>query len=75
MKLQNYDAAIEDFNRVIDLDPENIEAYTHRGEALFEKGYQEFHRIAINDWKKAIELGAPDIEILQKRIETISKTI
>ena len=48
-----YGWAIEDYNTVIDMKPDNVEAYIHRGLAYHHKG--EYDR-AIEDFTKAIEL-------------------
>ena len=48
-----HDWAIEDYNTVIKLNPDSVEAYIHRGLAYHHKG--EYNR-AIGDFTKAIEL-------------------
>ena len=48
-----YDWAIEDYNTVIDMKPDGVEAYIHRGLTYHHKG--EYDR-AIGDFTKAIEL-------------------
>jgi len=50
---KRWDKAIEDFTRAIDLDPNNVSAFTNRGGANDElKRYEE----AIEDYNRAIEL-------------------
>jgi tetratricopeptide (TPR) repeat protein len=50
----NYNDAIDSFNRAIEQDPQFIEAYNNRGFAYFKlNNYQE----AIKDYNKAIELN------------------
>ena len=75
MSLQKYEEAIEDFNRAIELDPKNVEAYKNRGQALFEKGYCEFHQLAIDDWQKAIDLGSTNVEELEEKIQSTSRSL
>ena len=48
-----YDWAIEDYDTVIKLNPDSVDAYIHRGLAYHHKG--EYDR-AIGDFTKAIEL-------------------
>ncbi|MCE2394866.1 tetratricopeptide repeat protein [Candidatus Poribacteria bacterium] len=48
-----HDWAIEDYNTVIETNPNNVEAYTRRGIACYHKGE---HDRAIEDLTKAIEL-------------------
>ena len=50
---REYDWAIEDYNTVIEMKPDNVEAYIYRGLAYHHKG--EYDR-AIGDFTKAIEL-------------------
>ena len=50
---REYDWAIEDYNTVIEMKPDNVEAYIYRGMAYHHKG--EYDR-AIEDFTKAIEL-------------------
>jgi Tfp pilus assembly protein PilF len=49
-----YDMAIADFSKAINLDPEFLLAYYNRGVAYFDKG--DFDQ-AINDFSRAMELG------------------
>ena len=51
---QQYDRAIEDFNKAIELDPRDDIAYYNRGRAYENK--QQYDR-AIEDYNKAIELN------------------
>jgi len=50
----DYDGAIENFNKVIELDPKNAKAYAGRGNA---KGIFGDNKGAIQDYNKAIELN------------------
>ena len=52
-KKGQYDQAIKDFNRAIELKPDYVEAYINRGNAYNEEGEYEQ---AIKDYSKAIEL-------------------
>jgi len=54
--LGEYDRAIEDYSRAIDLDPDLASAYSNRGVALVD--FREFRR-AIDDFDHAIEID-PD---------------
>jgi len=54
----NYDAAINDLNEIIRLDPNNDSAYAVRGEAYQKKG--QFNE-AISDFTEAIRLD-PDYD-------------
>jgi tetratricopeptide (TPR) repeat protein len=51
--------AIEDYDRAIELDPQNAEAYTYRGTAKYDLGDKQ---AAIEDYDKAIELQ-PDLAL------------
>ena len=52
--LEQYENAINDFDRAIELDPKNPKAYHHRGITKYKLGkYEE----AINDFDKTIELN------------------
>lgn len=52
-KLGHYDAAIQDFNRVLQLEPNNSVAYFNRGSTYDSLG---MHDAAIADFSKALEL-------------------
>lgn len=51
--LEDYQGAIQDYNKVIELDPENVDAYHNRGLAKSDLGDLEG---AIQDYNKAIKL-------------------
>jgi len=53
-KLKNYEAAIEDYTRVIEMNPNLAEAHYSRGQARARAGDS---KSACIDWKKAAELG------------------
>lgn len=73
--LQKYDQAIADFDFAVSLEPNSPVAYSYRGQAYFEKGYQEFHKLAIRDWEQAMELGATDKDNLEEKIRNTRKTL
>ena len=52
--LANYADALEDYNKVIELDPNYAEAFSARGDI---KGFLQDHAGAIEDCNKAIELN------------------
>ena len=54
-----YDWAIEDYSTVIDMNPDNVEAYIHRGMAYRHKGDYDH---AIIDFNKAMELKPNDAD-------------
>jgi tetratricopeptide (TPR) repeat protein len=49
-----FDRAIDDFNRVLKINPQNVTAYYHRGVAYDRKGYYDK---AIADYTKAIQIN------------------
>jgi len=51
---EQYDQAIVDFNKALEIDPKNMEAYISRGKAYYFKG--EYNK-SWGDIKKAQELG------------------
>lgn len=52
-----YDSAVNDYSKAIDLNPKEVSAYMNRGLALFnKKNYEQ----AISDYDKAIELSPKD---------------
>ena len=54
VKKGNYDQAISDFNKAIDLNPRDADVYNHRGNAYSLK--RQFEQ-AISDYTRAIELN------------------
>lgn len=74
-KLSNWDAALMDLNKVIDLNPDSFNLYKERAEIYLEKG---FFTQVINDYEQYLELGGDEIEdrdeIVQKVLE-LKKTI
>lgn len=55
---------IKDFDKAIELNPNNSEAYNNRGNA---KAYLEFNEEAIKDYDKAIELNPNSSEVYNNR--------
>lgn len=55
-RIKDYAGAIEDFSRVIQLDPANSNAYKQRGIARFQQGFKS---AACEDLRKASALGDP----------------
>ena len=52
LKKGDHDKALADFNKAIELDPNNALAYSNRGKALSKKGNDDK---ALADYNKAIE--------------------
>jgi len=52
-----YNIAIENYNKVIELDPKYVDAYYRRGNVYFSKGQYD---LAIRDYNKAIEIDPQD---------------
>jgi tetratricopeptide (TPR) repeat protein len=57
-------AAIEEYNQIIQLDPQNARAYNNRGFAYFSKGDRDQ---AIADYDRAIALGAENAQVYINR--------
>ena len=66
-KQSDYDRAIEDYNRAIDLNPDHADAYSNRGLVCEIKG--DYDR-AIEDYNKAIELKPDLAEAYRGRFAT-----
>ena len=56
LRKKDYDLATEDFNKVVELDPEHAETYYYRGLVYLFKG--NFDDLAIENLNKAIELNS-----------------
>ena len=52
-----------DFNKAIELDPENQEAYNNRG---YTKKFMGKTKEACDDWKKSKKLGNEEAKIIMK---------
>jgi tetratricopeptide (TPR) repeat protein len=61
---KEYDRAIFDFSKAIELDPKSALAYHNRGAAYLEKGDYEN---AISDFTKALEIDPKDAEVFCER--------
>lgn len=63
-KLSDYQQAINDSTKVIELDPKNAKGYVYRGFAYFKlENYQQ----AINDFKIAARLGDKNAQEFLKK--------
>lgn len=60
----DYKGALENFNKAIELDPRNVEAYNNRGVVL---GILGDHVRAISDFNRAIDLNPNDSEAYKSR--------
>jgi len=56
-RLENYNLAIENFTKAIELNPNDFYLYSFRGDAYVEIGY---YNLAINDYTKSIKLNPND---------------
>ena len=63
----NYEQAINDFNKTIELNPKYAEAYTSRGIYYYASGIP---RLAINDFNKTIELNPQNADAYYMRGST-----
>ena len=66
---EDYQGAIDDYSKAIELDPQNLKAFSSRGDAKFNL---EDYQGAIDDYSKAIELNPADKfkkKLLQSRSE------
>ncbi|WP_020005132.1 tetratricopeptide repeat protein [Brachyspira innocens] len=62
--LENYEKAIENYNKAIELNPDNEDAYFHRG---LSKSNLKRYKEAIEDYNKAIELAPNDSDAYLNR--------
>ncbi len=53
-KLGNYQQNLEDYNKAIEVDPQNAKSYSCRGDVHNKLGHKDE---AINDYKTAAQLG------------------
>jgi tetratricopeptide (TPR) repeat protein len=60
-KLKRFQEAMSDFNKALELDPENQEAYNNRGWA--KKGLGD-DKAACEDWKKSKKMGNEEAKII-----------
>ncbi len=60
----DFDSAILEFNKALEIDPGNGDAYYNRGVAYYDKG--EYER-AISDYTKAIEINPKDTDAYNNR--------
>jgi tetratricopeptide (TPR) repeat protein len=62
------DAALNDYNKAIDIDPNNGKAYRERGHTYYDLGD---HKKALDDWNKAITLDPSMAGKLDKWIKAV----
>jgi tetratricopeptide (TPR) repeat protein len=75
---EQYDKAISDYSKAIELKPDFADAYYNRGLAYFRKGSSynfEPHKKAINDFTKAIELQPDFADAYYNRAVTHTEQI
>jgi tetratricopeptide (TPR) repeat protein len=63
-KKKEFDKAITDYTKVIELDPKNPDTYVNRGDCYYKMKKKEE---ACKDWNKAKELGDVAVEKLIKK--------
>ena len=63
---EDYQGAIDDYSKIIELDPKNVDAWTQRGDTKF--SLKNYHG-AIDDCAKAIELDPNNTYAWAKRGE------
>ena len=61
--MKNYDAAIADYNKAIELDPNNLEIYVVYGNRGIAYTRSKKYAQALYDLEKAIQMGATDGEV------------
>ena len=69
-KSKNYEGAIEDYNKALDLDPNYTEAYYNRGLA---KDELQDYEGAIEDYNKALDLDPNDTYAYNNRELALQK--
>ena len=73
LDIGEYDKAIQDFSKAIELDPTNVSVYYSRGDCY--KNIEEYDK-AIQDFSKAIELDPTNASVYySKAIQDFSKAI
>ena len=68
--LQRYDAAIEDYDRAIEFNPDRASAYYGRGAAYAELGE---YKKAVIDITRSAKLGCPDAWLLLEQVDGSSR--
>jgi protein O-mannosyl-transferase len=63
-ELNQYERAIESYNKAIEIDPESFNTYSNRGKALFDLGRVDE---ALEDFNRSIELNNQYVEALSNR--------
>ncbi|MEJ2285250.1 MAG: tetratricopeptide repeat protein, partial [Desulfobacterales bacterium] len=64
MRARQYDQAIEAFSEVIEMIPEDVEAYNYRGIA---RAYEKDYEGAIDDYTRALTIKPGDAQALHNR--------
>lgn len=65
LEIRDYNGAVRDFNKVLELDVKNAKALFGRGSAEFAQGN---HALACEDWHKALALGHKEAEHMIKDV-------
>jgi tetratricopeptide (TPR) repeat protein len=65
LKKKEYDKALGDYSKAIELNPKNPDIYVNRGDCYYKMKKKDD---ACNDWSKAKELGDIGVEKLIKKV-------
>lgn len=69
-KKEDFDKAIIDFNKAIELAPNNFDSYFYRSLTYTKKGGDENLKLALADYKKAVELNPTGTKQLESSLST-----
>lgn len=67
---EDFDKAIIDFNKAIELAPDNFDSYFYRSQAYTKKGGDENLKLALADYKKAVELNPTGTKQLESSLSS-----